>query len=151
MKILFDSNNLSIKSVEMDDILRDADLLTVIRRLTLGGESGMNRALNYYQVLRATRPIRAHGILAYYNGEPIGWALVTRESDQYSFLEKDGHACVQVYVDYPFRRNGVGCSLIKTARELYQDTLHVYDWSNPKFFSLFMDEKNFKSVEEREN
>jgi GNAT superfamily N-acetyltransferase len=148
MTISFDSEKLSIKSVEMDDVLKDADLLATVRRLTLGGNSGMNVALDYYLILKTTRSVRAHAIIAYHDDEAIGWALLTRESDKHSFQERIGHACIQVYVARPYRRNGVGCSLLKTATELYEDTIHVYEWSEPKFFSLFMGEKNFKSVED---
>lgn len=142
----FDINDLYIRAVEMDVILRNANLLSTVRRLTIDSGSGMNMALNYYQTLIQSRSVNAHGVLGYHGSLAIGWALVTRESDRFSFKERAGHACIQVYVLPTFRRKGVGCALVKSATELYEDTFNVYHWSNPEFFSLFMGEKNFKSV-----
>lgn len=141
-----------LKVVEMEKILKDADLHMRTRALTLGAHSGMNKALDYYQKLIKERPVRAKGIYAYYHPFAcaelaVGWALLTHESDNMCFYANDGNACVQVFVEDDYRRHGVGTALLKKAAELSQDTLlRVYEWSNYSFFAPFMQKHNFKSV-----
>ena len=137
---------LSFKSVEMNVILKDANLLAVTRNLTICAGSGMNTALDYYQTLVNDRKINAQGVYTYYDGVAIGWALVTRENDRLYFYPREGYACIQIYVEPKFRRNGIGAGLLKTATQMSNDIFNVYSWDNPAFFAAFLEEKNFKSL-----
>ncbi len=138
---------MTIQVIEMDDIVDNPDLMAITRSLTLGGFSGMNQALDFYTRIRHERSIKAKGIYACVNDLKVGWALFTYESDAYNFLNKDGHACVQIYVSWKYRRRGIGAKLIRKAEELAKDSvLCVYSYNNPQFFAPFMAQPNFTSL-----
>lgn len=144
---------LRLEVIEMDRILKDANILSVARSLTLYSTSGMNRAINLYQTLIQDRSVNAKGIFACYGKvetleRAVGWALVTWESDAMYFKgEQAGHACIQVYVAEEYRRQGIGTRLIKKATELAQDNIfNVYASDNPNFFAPFMAQTNFQRV-----
>lgn len=113
---------LQIEVVEMDRIITDPTLESTCRRLSLGGSSGMNRALDNFRAIRTTenRSINAKAIFAKetVTQDYIGWALWTRETDSYYFLPKPGDSCFQVFVEPRFRRMGVGTQLFQAARSL---------------------------------
>ena len=135
------------KIIEMDTILKDPNLLATVRSLTLHSYSGMNGALDYLQAIIQSRPVRAHGILAYEGDQPLGWSLVTRESDQMYFKEQEGCACAQVYVKPAWRLKGIGKKLIRMAEELSKDSiLSVYAHDNMSFFGRFISQSNFKAI-----
>jgi GNAT superfamily N-acetyltransferase len=133
-----------LDTIEMDRILADPELEAECRRLSHGGSSGMNNALTHYRTVQASenRSISAKGIFARYLGDNIGWALWTRETDNYSFKPLPGHVAFQVYVALEYRRKGIGTLLFKAAQSLIQpnDVLHVYYCSNPNFFLPFKDQ-----------
>lgn len=103
----------------------------------------MNRALDHYHAVRRTegRPVNAKGIFAKYMGKYIGWALWTRETDNYSFVPCRGQVAFQIYVAHEYRRKGVGTMLFHAAQRLVDtgETLRVYYYSNPHFFQPFKD------------
>lgn len=135
---------LAISTIEMDQILTDSDLEVHCRRLSHGGSSGMNNALNHYHTIKRTegRSINAKGIFAKYLGEYVGWALWTRETDNYSFKPTPGQVAFQVYVAINYRRKGVGTRLFQAAQAIIQpdELLHVYYHSNPNFFQPFKEQ-----------
>ncbi len=101
----------------------------------------MNRALDHYHVVKQTegRHIDAKGIFARHLGEYVGWALWTRETDNFSFKPTPGQVAFQVYVAANYRRKGVGTRLLQHACSLTlpDEKVHVYYWSNPSFFEPF--------------
>lgn len=101
----------------------------------------MNRALDHYHEIRRTenRPVNAKGIFAKYMGKYIGWALWTRERDNYSFVPSRGQVAFQIYVAQEYRRKGVGTMLFQAAQKLVgaDEMLRVYYCSNPNFFQPF--------------
>jgi|SRR5579885_1978233 len=127
---------LTTEVVEMDKILRDPNLLATCRRLSYGGSSGMNMALDYYQGLILSRSVDAKGIFGIYQKQFVGWALFTREDDRFYFRAEPGKACFQVFVDPQYRRNGVGSKLLQIAKELVapNETIAAYMHSAPSFF-----------------
>lgn len=128
-------NLLRLKTIEMDDIVSDNELLSVARYLTIFPSSGMNKALDYYRELHKERSVNALGIFAYHMAMPIGWALFTYESDAYSFDPVEGQACAQIFVQPEYRRQGVGSELIKLVGKMAQpDIVKVYDYENYSFF-----------------
>jgi GNAT superfamily N-acetyltransferase len=140
---------LSFQVIEMDEILRNSDLMKITRDLTLGAysSSGMNLALDSYIEKMDERSINAKGIYANLNDTKIGWALLTQESDGFYFSPKEGHACIQIFVEWQYRRHGVGTKLIKMATELAKDKiLGVYSHNNPSFFSQWVVQPNFTSL-----
>lgn len=135
------------KIIEMDIILKDPNLLAVARSLTIHSSSGMNSALNYFQGIIQSRPVRAHGIFAYEDGVAVGWTLFTQESDQMCFVAREGHTCAQVYVKPAYRLKGIGKKLIRMAEELSKDSvLNVYAHDNMSFFGRFIQQNNFKAI-----
>jgi len=138
--------------VEMDQILKDTDLLTTCRRLSHGyASSGMNRALTLYQSMADRgQSVDARGVFAKYGSQYIGWLLFTRLADDFYYTPKPNHACAQIYVHESYRRKGVGTRLLKVAKKLTtpQEKLVVYAHSNPEFFVPLMNQELCKSVYE---
>jgi GNAT superfamily N-acetyltransferase len=139
-----------IEIVDMDRIITDPTLELECRRLSHGGSSGMNKALDHYHDVKRTdtRPIDAKGIFAKYMRQYIGWALWTRETDNYSFNPAPGRVAFQIYVNHEYRRKGIGTKLFNAAQTLVQphEQLHVYYVSNPAFFRPFVEEGLCKDV-----
>jgi hypothetical protein len=138
------SSHISVEITEMDAILASEALVGVCRKLSHGGGSGMNCALDHYTKIRLTenRHIEAKGIFAkLYPIGYIGWALFTREADNYQFMPIPGRVGFQIYVDLEHRRRGIGCQLFQRARDLLfpHEQLHVYLYGNPQFFQPFKD------------
>lgn len=132
---------ISISVVEMDRILKDPNLLATCRRLSYGGSSGMNCALDHYQGLILSRSVDAKGIFAQYHKEYVGWALLTRETDNYSYRPEPGTVCFQIFVDGQYRRNGIGSKLLRQAKSLIPaETLLVYGSTGHYFFDRHMRE-----------
>lgn len=131
----------SIEVIEMSRILTDSHLEEECRRLSHGGNSGMNRALDLYHTIRKEegRPVNAKGIFAKYAKTYIGWALWTRERDNYSFVPCRGQVAFQIFVAHEYRRKGIGTMLFQAAQRLVDagETLRVYYYSNPNFFQPF--------------
>lgn len=140
-----------LEVIEMDRILKDPNILALARNLTLHSDSGMNRALNLYQVLSQTRSVKAKGIFAYYGtslAKAVGWILVTQECDAMYFSgQQIGTACIQVYVAEEYRRQHIGTKLINKATEIINaESFCVYAGDNLNFFAPFMALTNFQRV-----
>ncbi len=134
---------LQIEIMDMDQIIADPNLEALCRKLSLGGSSGMNMALNNFQAIKRAegRSLNAKGIFAKetVTQDYIGWALWTRETDNYYFMPQPGDSCFQVYVTPRFRRMGVGTQLFQAARSIAnpEEQIKVYLWSEPNFFNNF--------------
>lgn len=138
------NSQISVEITEMDAILANPHLEETCRKLSHGGSSGMNCALNHYGAIRRTegRHIDAKGIFAKsIFSKYLGWALFTRETDNYQFTPAPGHAGFQIYVDYDHRRRGIGSRLFQAAQTLLfpNEKLHVYLYGNPQFFQPYKD------------
>ena len=138
---------ITLRTFDMDQILRTEMLLSAARRLTLYSTSGMNIALNQFSnKLNAGQSINAKGIFAFDAEWACGWCLLTKEADGMDFCPAEGYSCVQIYVAEEYRRKGIGTILLKEATS--QSTgqiIQCYGWDNPKFFEPFIKENNFKS------
>lgn len=136
-------NHYSVEVIEMDRIIADPLLENTCRRLSYGGTSGMNSALNHYKTIQKTegRHIEAKGIFAKLMQEHVGWALWTRESDNYSFTPQFGFVAFQIYVAQAHRRRGVGSKLFYTAHSLLEphEKLRAYLYGEPGFFEPLRD------------
>lgn len=139
---------LSIRTYEMDDIIHQPELMEMARTLTIGPYSGINRALDYYTDLARIQHVNAIGIFAYYTDNPVGWILLTQESDSVAFRPQDDHVCAQIFVARDYRRHGIGTRLLQIASKRAQDKLvRVYDLDNIDFFSpLLQLLPNIKSI-----
>lgn len=139
---------ISLRTYEMEEILRNEELRKAARRLTLDPYSGMNVALNLFQSkLDAGCSIDAKGIFAFKGEWAVGWCLLTREGDGKSFAPKDGFACVQIFVDPDFRREGIGSTMLKEVTAIYPGaTINCYGWCNTLFFDSFIKQGNFQSL-----
>lgn len=141
---------LNIKVVEMDEIIRSNELLATVRRLSLGGYSGMNVALNAFIRDMLLRSIDAKAILMYNGEEAVGWALYSRDvaTDHWRFNANDGSICFQVYVNPTYRRMGIGSRLMKAAISLSKGAvIKVYESDAPAFFALHKDQaENLQNI-----
>jgi len=139
---------ITLRTYEMDVIVRNELLLATARRLTLGySSSGMNQALSFYEMEAPKRSIKARGIFAYDGEVAIGWCLLTAEYDGMCFSEKDGQSCVQVYVDPKYRRQRIGSRLLaEAAVQAAGSLIRCYGWGEPDFFNPFIQQGNFQSL-----
>jgi GNAT superfamily N-acetyltransferase len=135
---------LRFETMEMDDVIDSPTWTEELRRLTLGRPSGMNAALDYYQILRQTQSVDALAVVAkypWYDFQAIGWLLFTYENDGWNLAadKEKTRAGAQVYIQQNFRRHGIGSRLIRMAAALAMpDPLRVYHWSNYDFFDPLM-------------
>jgi GNAT superfamily N-acetyltransferase len=130
-KFNYNPNFLRLRTFEMDEVLVTPSLLKKARSLTLPPPSGMNAALDYFQVLSRVSSVDALGIFAYYLDEIIGWALFSFEEDTWGFVPlKEGESCTHVYVDVNYRHQGVGTALMHLAARIAQpDTMRIYGYT----------------------
>jgi len=143
------NDQISLEIHEMNKIIRDPFLMATCRRLSHGGGSGMNQALDHYQTL--DRSIDARGIFANLSDKYIGWALCTRETDIYYYKPVPGTAAFQIYVDPTYRRKGIGRMLLRKAKSLVpNEDLLVYGNDGHYFFGALMNEGLCSSIYERD-
>lgn len=127
-------NNLEIKSYPMDFCLQSPNMMKLLRKLSLGGYSGMNVALDRFEKWSKTRSIKARAIIAYVNGVAVGWALNTTEKECSSVYSGKG-VCFQVYVEYKHRAKGIGTALLNASEKYaFPEKLRVYDSDSVEFF-----------------
>lgn len=123
-----------LKIVDMNDVLINPTVLGYLRAMTLHGDSGMAKTLNAFQAMQ--RKVDAKAIIAYANsGEPIGWALLSREttSQIVEFNPEMGYY-FQVYVRQEHRRKGIGTAILAKARTLVKDKpLCVACWNDTSY------------------
>ena len=140
---------LSLKTFEMDEVLKDDAFVARLRQLSLGGFSGMNVALNAFIAEKDNRHIDAKAIVAYMVdkhglGENLsnarGWALWTKDESTDRFRKKSG-IIFQVYVESSYRRQGIASKLLKKAVALSgNEPTMVYWHDEPDFFQRHQDE-----------
>ena len=118
------SNEIKIRTYTMNYALKNADLLSHLRRLTLHQFSGLNKELNNFQEIIKIRTVNAKAIIAYNNETPIAWALLSKEASEFKFANgvayNAGYGVLfEVYVDIPFRRKGIASMLLKRAKLIH--------------------------------
>lgn len=143
--------SVSMSVIDMNDAVKDQNLLSILRKLTSSPGSGMNSALNYYTKLIDCRPIQARAILARYAGNSIvGWNLLSYDSDGFFFNPTPQTMVSHTYVAEDFRRYGIGKKLfIKAIQLANDDTIRIYDSTikSSRFFAPFMKQyTNVKSI-----
>lgn len=144
--------SVSMSFIDMNDAMKDQNLLSILRKLTSSSKSGMNTALNHFEKLIDCRPIQARAILAKYVGDSIvGWNLLSYESDGFFFNPTPQTMVSHTYVAEDFRRYGIGKKLFTKAIHLVNDneTIRIYDGTikSSRFFTPFMKQyPNVKSI-----
>ncbi len=143
-------NGVTLKVLEMDDVLRTPNLINDCRRLTLYTGSGMNCALNRYEIESLNRSIKSKAIMAYdENGLAVAWALYAEDpaTDTYRYNPDSGNICFQIYVDPLLRRRGIGSMLMNKAKELAKENvIRVYKDDAPNFFDVHSGAGNVISI-----
>jgi len=140
---------LTLRTYEMEEVVCNELLLSTARRLSLGDDSGMNRALDRY-IESAANALRIHakGIFAYRGEIAVGWCLLTKEHDGLDFYPQDGQACIHVFVDEAYRRQGVGSALLREAATVGVGyVLKCYYWGEPDFFEPFVKQNICQNLE----
>lgn len=141
---------LSLKTFEMDNVLKDLAFVARLRQLSLGGFSGMNVALNAFIAEKDNRHIDAKAIVAYVinkGGEENlsnarGWALWTKDESTDRYRQKRG-IIFQVFVEWNYRRQGIASKLLKKAMEYSGgEPTMVYWHDEPDFFQRHRDAGN---------
>jgi hypothetical protein len=142
----------SISVIDMNDAMKDQNLLSILRQLTSSSKSGMNMALNHFEKLIDCRPIQARAILARYaDNSIVGWNLLSYESDGFFFNPTPQTMVSHTYVAEDFRKYGIGKKLFTKAIHLINDneTIRIYDSTikSSRFFAPFMKQcPNVKSI-----
>ena len=144
---------LRIHTEKFDDVAKKPELINRLRSLTLHPGSGMNYELNHMLQSAKTRSVNAKCLLAYYNRELVGWALLSREQSNFIFTHSwSGYnpnqgTLLQVFVNPDLRRKGIGSALVKAARKKAGPSqLCVCPWDNrsKKFYQNFEHYKHIK-------
>lgn len=113
---------LTIKVERFNNIIKKPDLISKLRDLTLQPYSGMNYELTNLAKIAEFREVNCKILLAYNKKDLIGWALLSREKSDFIFRNSESPftgvsgALFQVYVNFSYRRQGVGAELLKMAR-----------------------------------
>jgi len=142
---------LTIRCADFNVVLKKPALIKKIRSLTLNPFSGMNYEISSLENLSKIRPVKSEALLAYFDGELIGWALLSRESSTYHFAHHqfrtgDG-VLFEVYIDPKYRRQGIATKLIKIARRKSNgDRLCIapWDFGSARFYEKFVNYNHLK-------
>jgi GNAT superfamily N-acetyltransferase len=143
---------LKIKVKDFNDVMKDPSLLKNLRELTLNFGSGMNHELNNIEDQYKIREVNAKAILAYKKKELVGWALLSKEASDYSFINEEGFkpsmgSMFQVYIHPNHRRIGIGSILMRYGRRhAGPNTLCIVPWDDTSrgFYSNFEHYKHKK-------
>jgi len=123
---------MKLKTIDMNDVMGNAKLLTSLQELTLNGVSGMQMTLERYQdILDRGDEIRAIAIVAYAWSNPIAWGLLSWEPDE-EVVDFDSSLGVyfQIFVRHDYRRQGIGTEILARARKIVgKERLNVSCWS----------------------
>lgn len=97
------------------------ELIKKLRTLTISRYSGMNYELNNFEKINSFRKVNCKILTAYNLNKLVGWALLSKEPSNFTFqrsfngFEANDGAMFQVYVDYPYRKQGIANELLKVA------------------------------------
>ena len=142
------NNNIFIKVIDINDVIKNGKLLSQLKNLTLyGSSSGMKHSLSKCE--RSNERLDGKAIIAYHkcdNETPIAWSNYSREETDYIVnYRKSMGVYVQCYVSYNYRRQGIGTLLLKTAQELAgDDPICAAGWSNEAY--LFFKKNLVKDI-----
>jgi GNAT superfamily N-acetyltransferase len=136
----FDVQQVQLQVIPINQVISSPELLKIARRMTLDAWSGMNKALNMYELYAPTRTIDATAIFAVYHQEYIGWCMLTAEGDGLCFWARDNYLCTHTFVRPDYRRLKVGTKLMDKALELAsQRKVKVYSGNEPLFFRPYLE------------
>lgn len=140
------NKDLIIRVEDYNDIVNKPELIKKLRKLTLNHFSGMNHELDSFEKITQVRKVECKIILAYVKNELAGWALLSKEPSTYCFSKSlKGYdptygILFQIYVNYVYRRQGIGSELIKVAkRKAGPYKLCICPWNSVsnKFYNKF--------------
>lgn len=124
---------MKLKILDMNKVMRDVKILSMLRNMTLDGVSGMQATLDKYQdMIDCREKIRATAIIAYMWSSPVAWGLLSWESTDGQIVDYDSTLGVyfQIFVEEEYRRQGIGSKLIARARKIVgSERLNVCCWS----------------------
>lgn len=142
---------LTLEVKDANVAFRDKDLMVSLRKLTLGGYSGMNNEMNNLSWAMIDRTINCRVLLAYSEEKLVAWALLSKEASDFHFAStmeqydpEYGHL-FEVYVDESVRRKGIASELVKLAKELIgEETLCICPWDSTshRFYNNFKELKS---------
>lgn len=111
------------KVLDFNQIIKDTDIMSNLRRLTLCSYSGMNQELDMIHDATDTREVAAKALIVYHDQNMVAWALLSREKSNFQFSsgikfdpEKDG-VLFEVFVHPEYRRMGIATKLMALAKE----------------------------------
>jgi GNAT superfamily N-acetyltransferase len=109
--------------LDFNEIIKNEEVMSKLRRLTLCSYSGMNQELDLFENLIETRSIQAKAITAHHDNVMVAWALLSQEKSNFYFSsgngfipERDG-VLFEVFVHPLYRRKGIATSLMILAKE----------------------------------
>ncbi len=128
------SNNLSIRIIDYNSVLRRPKLVEKLRQLTLHPDSGMNYEMDQLSRLAKERPVNCQVLTAHRGGKIIGWALLSKESSSFLYPTWGQHydakmgTLFEIYVDPLHRKGGIGKKMFRIASRINPTTLCVCPW-----------------------
>lgn len=136
---------LKIKTEDFNKVAKKQHLLSKLRELSLGPDSGLNYELDQMGAKVNFKKVKAKILLAYFKKQLIGWALLSKEETDYAFspdtkFDPIKGALFQVYVHPDFRNEGIGTELLKMARKKAGNSILYFcpwDKKSIKFFAKF--------------
>ncbi len=75
----------TINCLDFNDVVKNSKLISKLRELTIFPFSGMNYELTELTKLSKKRKVNCRILTATHNNQIIGWALMSKESSNYSF------------------------------------------------------------------
>lgn len=138
---------LTFRSFDFNLVVKKPRLLEKLRKLTLYPYSGLNKELdNLLRLIRKNKSVRAYVLTAFLGEELVGWALLSRETSEYSFprgssFEEGDGVLFEIFVSQNHRRQGIGTQLIKLARrKISGDRLCIVPWDSTshRFYDNFL-------------
>jgi len=138
------SRGLTIRCADFNIVMKKPTLLKKLRKLTLYPYSGMNYEITSLESLSKKRPVKCEALLAFYDGELVGWALLSRETSSFGFSNKpfkEGDGILfEIFIEDAYRRKRIGTKLLQIARRKSNgDKLCVapWDFGSTRFYEKF--------------
>src|SRR5260221_12480401 len=126
---------LTVRIVDFNLVARQPELLDELRKLTLSPYSGLNHELTRMLKDAKEREVKCQVLLAYRFRKLVGWAILSKETTQFSFsrsyegFKAENGVMFQVFVDPSHRREGIASEIYKKAQQLTNnELLHVCPW-----------------------